>query len=306
MTASSRSQLARSVVASIGQAAIGGQRSRSGELLGSDHAVRHDADRFRCVRRRHGIFAVQEFTQGFATPEASSIRDDRWALLYLDVLPVVLVTVALAVSFTGWGAWGASEPVFFLGMSVLCLGVVVRQWSHRTLGRFHQAVVTIQTDHQVITRGPYRFVRHPMYMGSAVGSSGWDWPSARGRDSDWSSSEPCLQLFDAFGSRRRHFTTRSVPGTGTTRMVEPDSCPASGNAENGKRRNEQRSPVHRRLPLEHRAWVARWCQTMAATKPWGSRPSASRPAASSITGPAATCWLMVMASRTRRSRMLVE
>ena len=114
------------------------------------------------------IFAVQEFTQGFGTPEASSIRDDRWALLYLDVLPVVLVTAALAVSFAGWGAWGASEAVFFVGMSVLCLGVAIRQWSHRTLGRFHQAVVTIQSDHQVITSGPYRIVRHPMYAGSAV------------------------------------------------------------------------------------------------------------------------------------------
>ncbi len=114
------------------------------------------------------IFAAQEFTQGFGTPEAASMRDDRWALLYLDVLPVALVTAALAISFTGWGAWGASEAVFFLGIAVLCLGVVVRQWSHRTLGRFHQALVTIQSDHQVITNGPYRLVRHPMYAGSAI------------------------------------------------------------------------------------------------------------------------------------------
>jgi hypothetical protein len=61
-------------------------------------------------------FAVQEFTQGFGTLEASSNRDDRWALIYLEVLPVILVTAALAVSFTGWGAWGATEAVFFLGV----------------------------------------------------------------------------------------------------------------------------------------------------------------------------------------------
>lgn len=114
------------------------------------------------------ILAVQEFTQGFGTPESSSIRDDRWALLYLDVLPVALVAAALAVSFTGWGAWGASEAVFFIGVAVLGLGVIVRQWSHRVLGRFHQALVTIQSDHQVITSGPYRLVRHPMYAGSVV------------------------------------------------------------------------------------------------------------------------------------------
>lgn len=114
------------------------------------------------------IFVAQEFTQGFGTPEASTIRDDRWALLYLDVLPVALVTAAFAVSFIGWGAWGMSEVVFFIGVTVLCLGVAIRQWSHHTLGRFHQAVVTIQSDHEVVVSGPYRVVRHPMYSGSVV------------------------------------------------------------------------------------------------------------------------------------------
>jgi protein-S-isoprenylcysteine O-methyltransferase Ste14 len=114
------------------------------------------------------IFVAHEFTQGFGTPETSTIRDDRWALLYLDVVPVALVSGAFALSFTGWAAWGMSEVVFFLGVSVLCLGVAIRQWSHRTLGRFHQAVVTIQRDHEVVATGPYRVVRHPMYAGSAV------------------------------------------------------------------------------------------------------------------------------------------
>ncbi len=114
------------------------------------------------------IFVAQEFTQGFGTPEASRIRDDRWALLYLEVLPVALVTAASAVSFTGWGAWGMSRVVFFVGVSVLCLGVAIRQWSHHTLGRFHQVVVTIHSQHEVVASGPYRVVRHPMYAGSAV------------------------------------------------------------------------------------------------------------------------------------------
>ena len=114
------------------------------------------------------IFVVQEFTQGFGTPEGSSIRDDRWVLLYLDVLPVALVSIASLISLAGWGTWPASRTVYAVGVLVLCVGVAVRQWSHRTLGRFHQAVVTIQHDHEVIATGPYRLVRHPMYAGSAV------------------------------------------------------------------------------------------------------------------------------------------
>ena len=37
-----------------------------------------------------------------------------------------------------------------------------------SLGRFHQGVVTIHDEHEVIEHGPYRWVRHPMYASSAI------------------------------------------------------------------------------------------------------------------------------------------
>ena len=118
------------------------------------------------------VFAGQEFRWGYETPDEGEVRDDRTALLYLTWLPVGLITVAFGLSVAGWGAWPAQWPVFVLGIVVLGLGVGGRWWSHRTLGRFHQAVVTIQADHQLITDGPYRWVRHPMYAASALGILG--------------------------------------------------------------------------------------------------------------------------------------
>ncbi len=49
---------------------------------------------------------------------------------------------------------------------VLCMaGLRLRYWSRRTLGRFFTIGVVKQEGHVVVRQGPYRFVRHPAYLG---------------------------------------------------------------------------------------------------------------------------------------------
>ena len=47
------------------------------------------------------------------------------------------------------------------GIALFATGLTV--WIHRTLGNQYSAKLEIQQDHQLITVGPYRKVRHPMY-----------------------------------------------------------------------------------------------------------------------------------------------
>jgi protein-S-isoprenylcysteine O-methyltransferase Ste14 len=67
----------------------------------------------------------------------------------------------LALPGSGW-AWLA------LGAAVAWLGIGIRVWAIATLGRFFRRDVTIVPDQQVITTGPYRFVRHPAYLGNLL------------------------------------------------------------------------------------------------------------------------------------------
>jgi hypothetical protein len=48
------------------------------------------------------------------------------------------------------------------------LGLAWVAWSFLTLGKQHSADVTIQAGHQLVVSGPYRWVRHPMYLGLIV------------------------------------------------------------------------------------------------------------------------------------------
>jgi len=50
--------------------------------------------------------------------------------------------------------------------AVLCLiGMAFAVWARVTLGRNWSGVVTLKQGHELVERGPYRFVRHPIYTG---------------------------------------------------------------------------------------------------------------------------------------------
>ena len=51
------------------------------------------------------------------------------------------------------------------GLFVTLPGVAVTAWSKIALGEWFSTTLGVKPGHQVITRGPYRFVRHPMYSG---------------------------------------------------------------------------------------------------------------------------------------------
>ena len=76
----------------------------------------------------------------------------------------VLLAVWSAVAFTGLTIPGRWVP-FGLGISMMWVGLALRQWSVRTLGRSFTVVVRVTEGQAVVDRGPYRWVRHPSYAG---------------------------------------------------------------------------------------------------------------------------------------------
>src|SRR5262249_9575180 len=52
---------------------------------------------------------------------------------------------------------------------VLCvIGLAFALWARVTLGRNWSGVVTFKEGHELVERGPYRFVRHPIYTGILI------------------------------------------------------------------------------------------------------------------------------------------
>ena len=55
---------------------------------------------------------------------------------------------------------------YIIGLILFVLGLIVRWVAIIYLGRFFTVNVAIAEDHQLITTGPYRYVRHPSYTGT--------------------------------------------------------------------------------------------------------------------------------------------
>jgi protein-S-isoprenylcysteine O-methyltransferase Ste14 len=59
-----------------------------------------------------------------------------------------------------------------LGVSIACLGTVLRAWSILTLGTFFRRDVMVEIGQAVIRKGPDRWLRHPSYTGTLVNTFG--------------------------------------------------------------------------------------------------------------------------------------
>ncbi len=93
-------------------------------------------------------------------------RKDRFSGLYI----FLTIFLAIILSFYFAGAHIAILPgwVFSLGIVLIILGIILRQWSMAILGRYFSAVLGTQEGQQVIEKGPYKYIRHPSYTGALI------------------------------------------------------------------------------------------------------------------------------------------
>lgn len=92
--------------------------------------------------------------------------DRRSALLIL--VSFVLMFLVPIVDFGYFNRSCCAAPVWlkYLGVGMAMGGLTFRYWAIRTLGRFFTSTVKIQSDHQLIETGPYKYLRHPSYTGA--------------------------------------------------------------------------------------------------------------------------------------------
>lgn len=169
-------------------------------------------------------FALRVYFQSKARGAQNSFtRHERRARLGFRLLALAYLLM-LVYCFSPWFDFahiGIPRWIrWILGGSTLALYLTLFAWAHRALGKSWSGLLEIHQDHALVTNGPYRLVRHPMYSAFFLSGIGFfllsaNWciaaiymPALAFMCWDRVSSEEEMMI-ERFGDLYKEYTTRT-------------------------------------------------------------------------------------------------
>jgi protein-S-isoprenylcysteine O-methyltransferase Ste14 len=80
-----------------------------------------------------------------------------FALAYI-LLPLYFITHWIDFAHVAMPIW-----LRWTGVAATCVGIGLFGWTHQVLGKNWTAIPALSENHELVTSGPYRYIRHPMY-----------------------------------------------------------------------------------------------------------------------------------------------
>ena len=88
------------------------------------------------------------------------------AILLIAQGVYLIIAVPLYLLFSPWMFWSQlpiPDSLRWLGVGLGIISLPFLTWVHHVLDKHWSVSLTLQEDHKLVTSGPYRWVRHPMY-----------------------------------------------------------------------------------------------------------------------------------------------
>jgi protein-S-isoprenylcysteine O-methyltransferase Ste14 len=101
------------------------------------------------------------------------VKEGRGGRRRIPLQGLGVLSVLLLVRVFRGGSLGIHSPVLgAIGAIVFASGIALAVWARVQLGRNWGLPMTQKDEPELVTSGPYRFVRHPIYSGLLAGYSG--------------------------------------------------------------------------------------------------------------------------------------
>jgi protein-S-isoprenylcysteine O-methyltransferase Ste14 len=111
-------------------------------------------------------FIIERVVISSSGQSATKIKSDKGS--YLLIFASIFLSITIAFTFAYAGIMILPLWVFYVGIGMMVIGLLVREWAVVTLRKFFSFTVRVREDHSIVQTGPYRLVRHPAYSGTML------------------------------------------------------------------------------------------------------------------------------------------
>jgi protein-S-isoprenylcysteine O-methyltransferase Ste14 len=92
---------------------------------------------------------------------------DNKSTYFIGLTFLLVFISSIAFNLLKFGTF-SNELVSIIGLSIMCVGSIIRVWSMRTLSKYYTRTLITTEDQEIIRKGPYRIIRHPGYLGTIL------------------------------------------------------------------------------------------------------------------------------------------
>lgn len=92
----------------------------------------------------------------------------RWVFIGIILLIILANKFLGSPHFLSQSLFLTPTPIKIFGVIILIIGLLIALYARATLGKYWSSDVSLKENHKLITTGPYKYVRHPIYTGMAL------------------------------------------------------------------------------------------------------------------------------------------
>jgi protein-S-isoprenylcysteine O-methyltransferase Ste14 len=93
-------------------------------------------------------------------------KSGGWILRLIFYTVIVLfIYLQKNIPFLATSLWLKTPAIYISTDVITFIGLLLMLWARTTLGKNWSANIVIKEEHKLITSGPYKYIRHPIYSG---------------------------------------------------------------------------------------------------------------------------------------------